>query len=117
MHEFSIVSALLDLVSEEARKHEARAVTKIIVKIGTLSGVVDSLFEEAFHACKIGSIAADAELEIIIQAIEIHCSCGYAGTIELLKFSCPQCGSDDIKVTDGEDMFLQRLELELDEDE
>lgn len=115
MHEFSIVTALLDMVAADARSHQARAVSGIVVKIGTLSGVVPELFEEAFATCKRGTIAENARLEIIRQEIAIRCPCGYNGGIENLCFQCPACGRTAIEVTDGEEMILQRLELELDE--
>lgn len=115
MHEFSIVAALLDMVATDARSHGARSVSGIVIKIGELSGVVPELFEEAFHTCKRGTIAENAQLDIIRQGITICCPCGYSGGIESLRFLCPKCGSSSIEVTDGEDMILQRLELELEE--
>ncbi len=113
MHEFSIISALLDLVEDDVRKHNAKSVTKITVKIGALSGVVIELFDEAFHTCKRGSIAENADLKILRQEIEIQCLCGYSGGIVKRKFICPECGGKDIRVTDGEEIILQRLELEM----
>ncbi|HMB15140.1 MAG TPA: hydrogenase/urease maturation nickel metallochaperone HypA [Pelovirga sp.] len=40
MHEFSIVSSLLDLVEADVRKHNAKAATRVVVRIGEMSGVV-----------------------------------------------------------------------------
>ncbi|PLX99146.1 MAG: hydrogenase maturation nickel metallochaperone HypA [Desulfuromonas sp.] len=113
MHEFSVVSALLDLVTEDARKHKATGVTTITVKVGVMSGIEPELFEEAFHVCKRGTVAETAALELIRQPIEISCPCGYQGGIEGFSFRCPKCGETTIRVSDGEDMILQRLELEL----
>ena len=112
MHEFSIVSALLDLVAENARLHNVAKVTGITVKIGVMSGVEPDLFAEAFHTCKRGTVAEQAELNLVRQDIAISCSCGYSGGIEGLSFRCPECGKSDIQVTDGEEMILLRLEMD-----
>jgi len=115
MHEFSIVTALLDLVAEDVRRHNASKACRICVKIGVMSGVETELFEEAFHTIKRGTVAEEAALEIIRQPIEISCSCGYSGEIVKMKFLCPECGNRDIQVTDGEEMILQQLEMEVDD--
>ncbi len=111
MHEFSIVSSLLDLVEADVRKHRARAATKVVVRIGEMSGVVAELLAEAFHVCKIGTVAEQAELVLQKQEVLISCGCGYRGTITDRRFSCPVCGMADVEVTAGEEMILQQLEL------
>lgn len=116
MHEFSIVSHLFELVDRDARKHRATGVTRIRVKIGVMSGVVPQLFSEAFHTIKRGTLAEDAELDIIHQEIIIRCECGYTGGIEDRNFICPKCGQRNIEVIDGEDMILEQLELNLPDD-
>lgn len=113
MHEFSIVSHLLELVARDVRKHNAVAVSRISVKIGVMSGVVPQLFSEAFHTIKRGTAAEHAELEIIHQEVVVSCNCGYLGGIEDNRFVCPRCGNQNIEVREGEDMILQQLEMDL----
>ena len=117
MHEFSIVSSLLDLVEADVRKHNARSATKVVVRIGEMSGVVAELLAEAFHVCKRGTLAEQAELVVEKQEVLIRCHCGYRGAIKDRRFICPVCGVADVEVTAGEDMILQRLELEVGETE
>lgn len=115
MHEFSIVSSLLDLVEADIRKHNARSATKVVVRIGEMSGVVAELLTEAFHVCKRGTLAEQAELVVEMQEVLIRCGCGYQGVINDRRFICPACGVPDVEVTAGEDMVLQQLELEVGE--
>ncbi|MFO7765189.1 MAG: hydrogenase maturation nickel metallochaperone HypA [Pelovirga sp.] len=117
MHEFSLVSSLLDLVEADVRKHNARSATRVVVRVGEMSGVVAELLAEAFHVCKQGSFAEQAELVIEKQQVLIRCQCGYQGAIENRRFVCPVCGMADVEVTAGEDMILQQLELEVGETE
>lgn len=113
MHEFSIVSSLLDLVEADVRKHKARAATRVVVRIGEMSGVIAELLEEAFHVCKRGTLADQAELVVEKQEVLISCRCGYRGPIKDRRFICPVCGVADVDVTAGEEMILQQLELEV----
>jgi|SRR6056297_761200 len=115
MHEFSIVSSLLDLVEADVRKHNAKAATRVVVRIGEMSGVVAELLAEAFHVCKHGTLAEQAELVVEKQEVLIRCHCGYQGAINNRCFVCPVCGAADIEVTAGEDMVLQQLEMEVGE--
>ncbi len=113
MHEFSIVSSLLDLVEADVRKHEAKAATRIVVRIGEMSGVVAELLTEAFHVCKRGTLAEQAELVVEKQEVLISCGCGYKGPIKDRRFICPVCGTADVEATAGEEMILQQLEMEV----
>ena len=115
MHEFSLAAALLELVAEDAHKHRARTVTRVVVRIGILSGVVPELFEEAFHVCKRATVAGHAVLQIERQEVLIACSCGYRGAITDMRFVCPRCDNRDIEVTAGEDMILQQLEMDIED--
>jgi len=115
MHEFSIVSSLLDLVEADVRKHKAKAATRVVVRIGEMSGVVAELLEEAFHVCKLGTLAEQAKLMVEKQEVLISCNCGYQGPIKNRRFICPVCGIADVDVTAGEDMVLQQLEMEVGE--
>ncbi|MGD9653737.1 MAG: hydrogenase/urease maturation nickel metallochaperone HypA, partial [Sulfuricurvum sp.] len=47
MHEYSIVQALLTQCEDIAKENEAESVTKIVVKIGKMSGVEPHLLEIA----------------------------------------------------------------------
>ncbi len=113
MHEYSIVQSLLESCEEHARQNDAKKVTKVIVKIGVLSGVEPDLLKIAFDTFKEQTICHDANFLINIQKIEIFChKCNTKSTLEKHEFSCPKCESVDIRITDGEDMYLMSLELE-----
>lgn len=113
MHEYSIVQSLLESCEEHARVNEASKVTKVVVKIGVLSGVEPELLKTAFDTFKEKTVCDGAEFVVNIQKLQIEClSCNTASILEKHEFSCPKCQSIDIKVTDGEDMYLMSLEME-----
>ncbi len=113
MHEYSIVTSLLDLCEENAKKESAEKITKVEVKIGKLSGVEPDLLQTAFDTFKEKTICEEAEFVMHIQDVVIYCSaCKKKFTLKENEFSCPICKSYDIETIDGEDMYLMRLEME-----
>lgn len=113
MHEYSIVQSLLESCEEHARQNESQNVTKVIVKIGVLSGVEPDLLQTAFDTFKEKTVCHNAKFIINHQKVVIAClSCDEESILEKNEFSCPKCNSTQVKVTDGEDMYLMSLEME-----
>ncbi|MEA3522428.1 MAG: hydrogenase maturation nickel metallochaperone HypA [Campylobacterota bacterium] len=113
MHEYSIVQALIDSCQEHADSNSASKVTKVVVKIGIMSGVEPSLLKEAFAIFKEKTICEGCEFVMNIQKVKIEChKCKTISELEDNEYACPQCKATDIKIIDGEDMLLMQLELE-----
>ncbi len=114
MHEFSIVQSLLGIIESEARKNNAKKVTKVVLSIGVLSGVEPHLLRMAYETFKEGTLAEDSELVIEVEPLRVRCrDCGREGKKEELNLQCPHCGSLNTEVTGGEEMLLKSLELEV----
>jgi hydrogenase nickel incorporation protein HypA/HybF len=112
MHEYSIVQSLLDSCEEHVQNNDATEVTKVIVKIGVLSGVEPDLLQTAFDTFKEQTVCHQAEFIIQHQKIVIRCQeCEQESTLEVNEFLCPLCQSNSVTVLDGEDMFLMSLEM------
>ncbi|MCX8161025.1 MAG: hydrogenase maturation nickel metallochaperone HypA [Candidatus Saccharicenans sp.] len=118
MHELSIVADLFTIIEEKASQAKASRVTKVRVLIGELSGVVPELFRSAFNSYKKGTIADRARLEIKITKVKFRCqSCGReirTRDISAPDFShsCPFCGSKEVELISGRDLYLEKLEIE-----
>lgn len=113
MHEYSIVQSLLETCENHAKENDASNITKVVVKIGVLSGVEPDLLQTAFDTFKEQTVCHDAQFLINVQKIEILClDCDTKSTLEKHEFACPKCQSVNIKVTDGEDMYLMSLEMD-----
>ncbi|MCW8894352.1 MAG: hydrogenase maturation nickel metallochaperone HypA [Sulfurimonas sp.] len=113
MHEYSIVQSLIESCQEHVKANDATRVTKVEVKIGVLSGVEPHLLREAFDTFKEETICHEAEFVMNIQKVKIHCnSCKQETELEKNEFVCPKCGSYELNVLDGEEMYLMSLELE-----
>ncbi|MGF1724868.1 hydrogenase/urease nickel incorporation protein HypA [Photobacterium nomapromontoriensis] len=113
MHEYSIVSALIDQCESHARENNASSVTRVAIKVGVLSGVEPTLLKTAFETFKQEGVCRDAILEMQIQPLVIIChQCRQESLMEARQVMCPHCQSLDTKVIDGEELLLMQLELE-----
>ncbi len=112
MHEYSIVQSLLEACEKHAKENDSTKVTRVVVKIGVMSGVEPSLLKSAFDTFKEKTICEEAEFIMNIQNIVVLCSsCKKESTLKKLEYICPNCQSIDLKIMDGEDMYLMQLEL------
>ena len=72
MHEFSIVQSIIESAHEHAVSNNAKKVTKLVVKIGVMSGVEPHLLQEAFEAFKENTICDGCTFVMNIQKLKIE---------------------------------------------
>jgi hydrogenase nickel incorporation protein HypA/HybF len=113
MHELSVCLSLLREVERIARENNAGRVTKIAVTVGPLSGVEPDLLQNAYPLAVAGTIAEDAEFQIDVSDIIVQCSqCGAESPAKANRLLCGECGDYRTNLVSGDEMVLQRLELD-----
>jgi len=113
MHELSVCLSLIEEVKRVARENNAGSVTRIIVKIGPLSGVEPDLLRNAYPIAAAGTVAENAELEIELAEIVVSCSqCGKESDAAANRLLCAHCGDFRTNLVSGDEMVLQSLELD-----
>jgi len=113
MHELSVCLSLLEEVKRVARENNAGSVTRIIVRIGPLSGVEPDLLRNAYPIAAAGTVAENADLEIEVAGIVVSCSqCGRESDAAANRLLCAHCGDYRTNLVSGDEMVLQSLELD-----
>lgn len=113
MHELSVCLSILDQVRSIAAERNADRVQRIELRIGPLSGVEADLLRSAWPLASAGTIAVDADLLIDEADIVVRCSTCDAETPAVAnRLVCGQCGDFRTTVISGDEMILQRVELE-----
>lgn len=114
MHEFSVVSSLIESCEEIAQDNQAKKILAIHLDIGERSGVNVALLKSAFEEFKLGSLCEQAKLLIQESKVELTCdSCHQSNPAKELDYThCPCCGSEQVRITKGNEMLLLRLEME-----
>lgn len=109
----SIAQSLLAIVLEEAQRHQVQRVTKVAVKVGALASVVPSSLTFSFDLIKEDTLAAEAMLEIEQMPAQGVChACGAAIDMAQPVFACPACGSRDIQLTSGQELYIDHIEAD-----
>ena len=113
MHELSVCMSILEQVEAIASERAATRVTGIELTIGPLSGVEAELLRNAYPIAAAGTVAEQAELVIRESDIIVCCGdCGAETTALANRLTCGDCGAWRTTVVSGDEMLLQRLELE-----
>lgn len=113
VHELSVVQALLREVDALAVAHGARAVRRITVQIGPLSGIDPGLLARAFESARAGGRAAHAELLFESMTVTVRCrDCGGESIVAPNRLLCGVCGGYRTTLITGDELFLRSVELE-----
>ncbi len=114
MHEFSIVQSLMNTIEEHAARQDAQTVTRVVLRVGPLAGVVPHLLKTAFDTFKDRTVAEIAELVIEMSPLELNCrDCLQTSATDTVRFKCPECGSLNVEACEGDALMLERLEMEV----
>ncbi len=112
MHELSVCLALLNQVEEIAGEHAGASVSRIVIRLGPLSGVDPQLLRHAYPLAAAGTVAEHAELTIDPADIVVRCSqCGAESAAAANRLLCAACGDFRTRVISGDELILQSVEL------
>jgi hydrogenase nickel incorporation protein HypA/HybF len=121
MHEFSISNEIVRNVLDTANRNNGEKVLSIQLEIGELALLNVEQVTFWIHELFKGSVAEGAKVKVKTIKARIQCeSCGYKGGIRLnqqdpfrhfIPYSCPKCGSSQIKVEKGRECTLRRIQV------
>jgi hydrogenase nickel incorporation protein HypA/HybF len=113
MHELAVTQSLLDLAVRKAEEHHARRVTDLNIVVGRLASMVDDSVQFYFDALSAGTLCEHAQLHFRRVPARLECQdCQCAYELEQDLKPCPQCGGSNVRVTGGDEFYLESIELE-----
>jgi len=113
MHELAICQALIEQVERVARDNAARRILSITVSVGPLSGVEPQLLEHAYPLAAAGTVAEEAKLVVVTVPVRVRCrACKAETEAASNRLLCSSCNDWHVDVIAGEEMLLQRVEIE-----
>ncbi len=113
MHELSITQRILEIALEHGERAGAKKITDLYLVIGQLSSVVDDSVQFYWDLISQDTIAAGAQLHFKRIPTEFTCQdCGRLYEPEDDNFACPECNSQHVRVTAGEEFFLDSMEVD-----
>lgn len=113
MHELPITQSIVKISCEEALKHDVKKVKKIKIKVGVLTGFVPESIQYYFDIISKGTTVEGAVLDVQKMPIRIKCKeCGFDDLLPKGFYTCPKCGSTNIKVSGGNEFYIDSMEVE-----
>lgn len=113
MHEIRIAEDLTGIVLDAAAQEGLSEVSVVNVSFGQLVQVVPDIFRFAFREAVRDTIARNAELNIEIIPVKMSCiNCDHVFYLKENYFICENCGSADIDILQGKEMYVKSIEGE-----
>lgn len=114
VHEMSLMSEIIKIVSEDARLHGFSKINKIDVIVGDLSNVLPDALEFAFFYFRkqgLGIFDKNTELNIIREAAKAKCqTCLFEFIPDYRVALCPKCGIPNCLLVSGETFKVESYE-------
>lgn len=112
MHELSIVMSIVDAAEQQARIHHTKAVERIDLEIGNLSGVDEHALKFAWDVGVKNTVLEKANYEIHkIKGWAKCANCDCEFELKELFDPCPICGEHLLHILRGKEMKIQSITL------
>lgn len=113
MHELALAKGIIEIVRSEAKKQHFTKVEEITLRVGEYSGIIPECLEEFFPIAAAGTPAEKAVLVFLKVPARFACrTCGYTGAVDRSKACCPECGSEELRMTEGREFFVESMRVE-----
>lgn len=113
MHEIRIAQDLSVIVLGAAKREKLARVTKVNISFEQLIQIVPDIFRFAFSEVVRDSVAEEAEIDIEILPVKMKCiKCQNDFQVIDNSFACNVCGSTDLEIIQGKELFIKSIEGE-----
>lgn len=113
MHELAMAQEIVSTVTEILKQHPCKVVRKVHIKVGELAAVVPDSLKFSYETIIPDTPLQSSTLELEIVPISAVCNkCEKTFSIDELDFACPNCGSQDINMQTGNELYITNLEVE-----
>jgi hydrogenase nickel incorporation protein HypA/HybF len=114
MHELSIVSSVVETVTESLAAYPGARVEEVRLRVGALASVIEDSLQFCYGIATEGTALAGSRLVVHVLPVTVHCAaCGKDGALESLQsFRCPNCGEPATDVRQGRELEIESIEIE-----
>jgi hydrogenase nickel incorporation protein HypA/HybF len=114
MHELSIVSSIVDTVTESVAAYPGARVVEVRLKIGALASVVEDSLQFCYGIATEGTVLEGSKLVVKTLPVVMHClPCGADVELEgVQSFRCPQCGEPSLDLRQGRELEIDSIEID-----
>lgn len=116
MHEFGVMSYLLEAVEAKAQEVGARRVVAVNLALGDRASIVDDSLLYYFTLLTPGTLLEGAQLNVRRVPTRFYCSaCGCTYPVSGADFACPTCGALGQITDEGGEFLIESIAIEREE--
>jgi len=114
MHELSIVSSVVDTVTETVAAYPGARVKEVRLRVGALASVVVDSLEFCWGIATEGTALEGSRLVVNVLPVVMHCvPCGKDVELEgVQSFRCPKCGEPCLDLRQGRELEIDSIEID-----
>jgi hydrogenase nickel incorporation protein HypA/HybF len=113
MHELAVTESILEISVRHANQSNAKKITNLYLVIGQIASIVDDSVQFYWDIVSKDTIADGARLHFRRLPATLAClDCSHQFQPSGDGFSCPNCGSDHIKVVSGNEFYMEAIDIE-----
>src|SRR4051812_26556441 len=108
MHELGIIQEVIEILTEQVKAIEtATKVTRVVLEIGKLSGVLPDAIRFSFELCSEGTLVDGAQLEILETSGLALCRVCNSNLQLDQPYGLCDCGSSDFQWLAGTELKIK----------
>jgi len=114
MHELSIVSSVIETVTDSLAAYPGARVLEVRLRVGALASVVVQSLEFCWGIATDGTPLAGSKLVVNVVPVVARCA-KCAQDVELASlqsFRCPRCGEPVTDLRQGRELEIESIEIE-----
>jgi hydrogenase nickel incorporation protein HypA/HybF len=114
MHELSIVTSIVEIVTESLNAYPGARVLEVRLRVGALASVIPESLEFCWGIASEGTPLEGSRLVVNLLPVVVHCeSCGQDAELEgVQSFRCPRCGEPCSDLRQGRELEIESFEIE-----
>ncbi len=114
MHELSIVSSIVDSVTETLVAYPGATVKEVRLRVGAMAAVIEDSLQFCYGIATDGTSLEGSKLVVKILPVRMHCdSCDQDVEINSLQsFRCPRCDQPVSDLRQGRELEIESIEID-----
>ena len=114
MHELSIVSSVVDTVTESLAAYPGARVKEVRLRVGALASVVRESLEFCYGIASEGTPLEGSRLVVNVLPVVVHCErCAQDAELDgVQSFRCPRCGELCGQIRQGRELEIDSIEID-----
>lgn len=114
MHELSIVSSIVDSVTETLTAYPGARVKEVRLRVGALASVIEDSLQFCYEIATKDTPLDGSMLVVKVLPVRMHCG-GCAQDVEIVSlqsFRCPQCREPLTDMRQGRELEIDSIEID-----